>query len=197
MTVKLYIADCGSLSVPDALEQVTNERRMKALRLSGEDKRRQSLGAAILLYRVLNGGVPFDFSVTENGKPYCENMPCFSISHSGSMVLCAVCDNEIGADIQLQKKARSGVAERFFTASEYEEVRRSHDPDEAFTRIWAMKESYVKALGLGLSCPLDSFTASERIGEYSLKHQKRGDYHIAVCVRGEDIGDIELHEEIL
>ena len=197
MTVKLYIADISSLDIEKAMSAVSDERRGKARRLRSDENKRQSLGAALLLYRAVNGGMPFDCSVSPHGKPYCEGKAHFNLSHSKSMVVCAVSDCEVGVDIQAKTRDHLEIAKRFFTEAEYESILRSSDPDALFNKLWVMKESYIKAMGTGLSASLSGFEANEHIGEYSLRHIEYGEYDIAVCARTDRLGDIEIHEEIL
>jgi phosphopantetheinyl transferase len=59
------------------------------------------------------------------------------------------------------------VARRSFTANEYARWEAAPDDDrvEAFYRCWTRKESYIKAIGEGLSCPLDQFEVSFELGQ--------------------------------
>ena len=92
----------------------------------------------------------------ESGKPELADVPLrFSLSHSGERCACAVYDRAIGVDIQKRAAADMRILERRFTPREREYVLNSADREAAFTRVWTMKESYVKALGTGI--PLNSF----------------------------------------
>lgn len=99
----------------------------------------------------------------ERGKPYFKesNGLFFSLSHSGQYVICAVSDEETGADVQeISEKLESlSLAERFFRRGEYDEIRSLPEKMQKrhFTRLWAVKESYVKFTGEGLSRGLDTF----------------------------------------
>ncbi len=103
-----------------------------------------------------------NFSVCKkepHGKPYIEELPDvhFSISHAGDYWACAIGENEVGLDLQdYRKRNYEKIAKRFFHPSETEWLR-SHDEDDFFL-IWAMKESYVKYTGDGLSKGLDYFS---------------------------------------
>ena len=100
-----------------------------------------------------------------NGKPAISGLLGFNVAHSGAVGLIALglgCD--VGVDVE---KARpfadmEQVADRFFCIDEAEEIRKLADADRqmAFFRCWTRKEAYVKALGSGLSTPLDSFRVS-------------------------------------
>ena len=86
----------------------------------------------------------------------------FNASHSHELGVFAFAqDHEVGIDVEFIKHdfATEEIAERFF--SEYEVgVLRALPGDEqaaAFFRCWTRKEAYIKAIGSGLSHPLDQF----------------------------------------
>jgi 4'-phosphopantetheinyl transferase len=97
-----------------------------------------------------------------HGKPYLADYPdlYFNLSHSGRYAVCGISDREIGVDIQEEQTVEDRLAERFFTAGEYEELRKLDNDRERkrlFFRLWTVKESYMKLNGKGLSQGLDSF----------------------------------------
>jgi 4'-phosphopantetheinyl transferase len=103
------------------------------------------------------------FETGSHGKPFLVGRPLqFNLSHSHERALVGVMlDRELGVDIE---RARSGVefhgiARRVFSAAERAAVS-VDDPLEIFYRIWTQKEAFIKALGLGLACRLDSFDVS-------------------------------------
>ncbi|MDR1067357.1 MAG: 4'-phosphopantetheinyl transferase superfamily protein [Clostridiales bacterium] len=102
------------------------------------------------------------FSANDFGKPRLENCDGFhfNVSHSGEYVICLTDKSPVGADIQLMKPIKYiEIARRFFTKYETDFIT-DGDPAERinkFYMLWALKESYVKASGMGLSVPLNSF----------------------------------------
>ena len=70
----------------------------------------------------------------------------------------------IGVDIEVIRPVSDmeAIAKRFFSPLEYEMLQRVSPEHrlEAFFNCWTRKEAYVKAEGLGLFIPLDSFTVS-------------------------------------
>jgi 4'-phosphopantetheinyl transferase len=103
------------------------------------------------------------FLLNEYGKPHLSadiNLQ-FNSSHSGDWVVCAVDEKAIGIDIELIKDADIlEIAEGFFATEEYDQIldTDSNMRKELFYDIWTLKESYIKALGKGLSIKLNSFS---------------------------------------
>ena len=94
----------------------------------------------------------------------------FNISHSGSLALCGLCQNcPIGVDVERAKANFDPVelSEHYFSESEKSILRETREDDrfEAFYRCWTRKEAYIKAIGKGLSQPLDSFSVPIREDE--------------------------------
>jgi len=89
----------------------------------------------------------------------------FNVSHSAGLMLAAVTRNrEVGIDVE---RVRPDVdwrelAGRFFAPAEVAalDARPPDDQLRAFFACWTRKEAYVKALGLGMSLPLDQFSVS-------------------------------------
>jgi len=87
----------------------------------------------------------------------------FNLSHTDGLIVCAVVlGREIGIDVE--DITRGGelvkIADRFFSPSEVAEL---HTVPEAtqesrFFDYWTLKESYIKARGMGLSIPLGDFS---------------------------------------
>ena len=145
---------------PEILEDLWPERREKALRQRESIKRKQSAGASLLLRWALKqrGLESKALRYGDNGKPSVEGI-CFSLSHSGDMVICAVGDKPVGCDIERIAQAHEKLAERFFAPAELEYLRSFSDDalNREFFRLWTMKESYIKMTGDGLKLPLSSF----------------------------------------
>jgi 4'-phosphopantetheinyl transferase len=109
-----------------------------------------------------------EFLYNQYGKPRlssCGTPLCFNLSHSRGVALYAISQvNAVGVDIEYARQNFSvdEIAGRFFSANEVANLR-ALPPDlqtAAFFNCWTRKEAYIKALGEGLSHPLDSFTVS-------------------------------------
>jgi 4'-phosphopantetheinyl transferase len=108
-----------------------------------------------------------EFTETEYGKPRIAAVHGavdaeFNVSHSGSLALFAFASGRaIGVDVELIREIPDAddLAERFFSAAEVGSLNAL--PREkrslAFLTCWTRKEAVIKALGMGLSCPLDAF----------------------------------------
>jgi 4'-phosphopantetheinyl transferase len=100
------------------------------------------------------------------GKPALPGNPIrFNLAHSHQRVLYGFSrDRELGIDLEYvdRKVEYERLAERFFAPSESAGMcGLAEEPGkEAFFRCWTRKEAYIKALGDGLSIPLDQFTVS-------------------------------------
>lgn len=78
----------------------------------------------------------------------------FSVAHCPDAVAVAVADRPVGVDVERIRPRDRYVAARCLDASERERVEAASEPDREFFRYWTLKESYVKALGCGLTYPL-------------------------------------------
>ena len=94
----------------------------------------------------------------------------FNLSHSHERVLYAFArGRELGVDIEYLRQdfACEEIARRFFSPREVADFCSLplSQRTEAFFHCWTRKEAYVKALGEGLSVPLDEFDVSLLPGE--------------------------------
>lgn len=94
----------------------------------------------------------------------------FNLSHSRGMALIAITKNrDIGVDIEgiNQDFSCLEIAENFFSPLENSVLRSlpEHLQATAFFTCWTRKEAYIKAIGKGLSIPLNQFDVSLAPGE--------------------------------
>jgi 4'-phosphopantetheinyl transferase len=104
------------------------------------------------------------FAAGPHGKPHVGRPALpglrFNLSHSGGLAaLGVVAGIEIGVDIEAVRAVEPGVAERFFASGERRRLAglAGEAWTRAFHRCWTRKEAVVKAMGDGLSAPLDAF----------------------------------------
>ena len=108
----------------------------------------------------------------EKGKPYVkDNLVHFNISHSGDWVLAAFSDNEVGIDVEHIHNVNYDIASRFFSPKECNDlfgITNEEERKSYFFDLWTIKESYLKAIGTGLTKPLNTFTISFNENNISL-----------------------------
>lgn len=102
------------------------------------------------------------FETGEKGKPFLHDSKIhFNISHSGEWIVAAFSEKELGIDIELIKEPNYNVAKRFFSETEIQNLFSITDIElkkQLFFEYWTIKESYLKAIGTGLTKSLSSFT---------------------------------------
>lgn len=88
----------------------------------------------------------------EHGKPFLPDYPQirFNLSHCKGLIVCGFSEGEIGVDAELIRSYNGRAAKRIFSDGEMEYAAQSPCPDEAFFRIWTLKEALGKNLGTGL-----------------------------------------------
>lgn len=103
------------------------------------------------------------FSYSSHGKPslLAASAPLhFNLSHSQGLAALGVSrTRELGVDVEHERPLKEEIAKRFFSRREVETLRALPEAEQlsAFYRCWTRKEAVVKAIGEGLSRPLDSF----------------------------------------
>lgn len=110
------------------------------------------------------------FTYNEYGKPFISadqnhGALSFNLSHSNGIALYAVTrGRHVGIDIEYMREdfATLEVAEGFFSKEEFETLKAAPIDQRAktFFNCWTRKESYIKAIGVGVSYPLEGFTVS-------------------------------------
>lgn len=149
------------------LNYVQRDKKKRILRFYRyEDSQRCLLGDILAKYAVCKReGISSEnliVKTNEYGKPFLIEPRgiYFNISHSKSLVVCAVDNNPVGIDVEEIKSIDFSIAERFFTKEEYTELTSQPEKNKLkyFYMIWTLKESYIKAEGKGLSIPLNSFS---------------------------------------
>jgi 4'-phosphopantetheinyl transferase len=114
------------------------------------------------------------FSSGSHGKPalaaqFMDSALEFNLSHSGDLALIGwAWRRAVGVDIEVWRSVsdEAALARRFFSAREHAayEALPLTQRMEGFFNCWTRKEAYVKAVGRGLSLPLDSFDVSLEAG---------------------------------
>ncbi len=117
-----------------------------------------------LLKDMLKGFYNIDYTeeMTEKndyGKPYLADYPeiYFNLSHSEGITACMVESCQCGIDCEKVREYRPNVMKRAFSAKEREMIENAseNERDLLFFTLWTLKEAYIKAIGKGLSFPLN------------------------------------------
>ena len=190
--IKIFIAEVGLLDIESCLGKVSAARREKTLRLAGDDDKRRSLGAEMLLIKAAGRD---DYVLSKNEKPYFpDNEVFFSLAHCGDYAVCAVSDVPVGVDIELPRVGGARLAKRFFQPDEAALVYAADDPDREFCRLWTLKESYIKYADLRLG-DVRSFSVVSGAHVCSFSSASHGEYLIGCCAKTQDIGEIIVINE--
>lgn len=186
---RLYLADAAPLAdaalFRDLYLRATPARRAKVDGYRFPKDKRLSLAAGALLRHALAEAGVLDPAFTRGpqGKPMLagRNDVHFNLSHAGQRVLCAVSDQPVGCDVEQITDIELEVARRFFTSAEYACILAEAEPEgqqRMFFRLWTLKESFMKATGLGMALPLDAFSVDPAARPVTVKQKVcTGDWH--------------------
>lgn len=151
---------------------LTAAERARQQRLRFAADRRRDMAARVLVRTVLSRYAPvapaaWVFGADAHGRPrIAAPQPAarleFNIAHSGDLVVVGVAPaNPLGVDAEhLARGTDTTRLERYFSPPEIEQLRAL--PAQArrlrFFELWTLKESYLKARGVGLRLPLHALT---------------------------------------
>jgi len=183
---------------PDCAERFTAtlapDERARAARFRFPEHRERFIAAHGALRDILSRylDLPADqltFSITPHGKPTLAAPDHawlqFNLSHSGALALIAVArDRPIGIDVEhlIPPDNFPRLVEQFFSANENAAFRALPESKRAaaFFAGWTRKEAYVKALGTGVSLPLDHFDVTmDPDAPARLLADRRHPHHVA------------------
>ncbi|MGH2898524.1 MAG: 4'-phosphopantetheinyl transferase family protein, partial [bacterium] len=153
-------------------ELLSADERDRCRRYVFENSRRQFLIGHALLRTTLSRYVDRDpcswtFVPGPHGRPElidAKGMPPlrFNISHTDGLVVVAVgLGRELGVDVEDVRRTTPApdFAGEFLAGPERDVLAAAKPADRSarFFELWTLKEAYLKARGLGLSIPLDTF----------------------------------------
>lgn len=153
----------------DAMSVLSDEESARAARFLRQDDAALFALCRAMLRIVLGqyvGAAPRTLSFENGpfGKPHlspAHRAPFrFNATHSGGVAMVAVTAGcEVGIDVEAVRPIDDldALARSTFSAREQHGIFAAADRIAAFFATWARKEAVVKALGLGLSFPLDAF----------------------------------------
>ena len=131
------------------------------------------------------------FAYSAHGKPTLPPPPTisvcqFNVSHTQGVALFAFCrQTPVGVDVERIRPLPDApqIAARFFSPSENKSFLTvpAAQRDEAFFNCWTRKEAFIKAVGDGLSYPLDAFDVAFKPGEPARFLHIQGSAEEAAC----------------
>jgi 4'-phosphopantetheinyl transferase len=154
---------------------LSEDERQRAERFHRPIDRRRFIAGRGILRKIISRYLALapdeaQFTYNEYGKPFISTDQSrgalsFNLSHSNGMALfAAMRGRRVGIDVEYMRDdfATLEVAERFFSKGEFEALKAvpTDQRTRAFFNCWSRKESYIKAIGMGVSYPLDGFTVS-------------------------------------
>ncbi|WP_408955078.1 4'-phosphopantetheinyl transferase family protein [Natroniella sp. ANB-PHB2] len=201
----LKLDEIENFSLNDLLSYISKRRKKEVKKFLKKEDCYRSIMGEILIRKIACKKLKIKnrqifFRKNSYGKPFLKdhNDFYFNLSHSGEWVVCAINENEVGIDIQKIEAIDLNLVNNFFSKREYESLIKQEDRQSYFYKLWTLKESYIKAIGKGLSKPLDDFTIlfdgtnhialedrsennSYNFSQYQLDSKN---YKMSVCVRG-------------
>ncbi|KAL0134688.1 hypothetical protein PUN28_001461 [Cardiocondyla obscurior] len=168
---------------------VQSEEKERLKRFVFRKDVRASLVGKLLMRKFVNeyAGLPYDkitFVRDEHNRPVLKDncTVSFNVSHQGSYTVFAgeIENVKLGVDVMtLEYNENKNISDFFrlmnkhFSTAEWDEIRSGKSEVEQmsmFYRHWALKESYVKALGVGVFVDLRSidFRTSSKLSEHSI-----------------------------
>ena len=159
-------------TLDDALDLLDRQERDRAARFVFERDRRRFVTAHAWMRLALASCLecPPDslrFCFASRGKPRLVNPSIdvrFNLSHAGELALLAIAlAQEVGVDVEEHRPVETTeLARRFFSPVEATALKALPTSEQlaAFYRCWTRKEAFIKALGDGLTFPLDGFEVS-------------------------------------
>ncbi len=177
--IHLWFAFLNEINDPHILaayeELLTPEENEKRKRFHFKKHQHQYLVTRALVKTTLSFYNDVDprqwrFSTNKYGRPEIISTPGiipirFNLSHADGLVMCGVTRKEdIGVDVEnlVINKDILGIAEYSFSTQEVVDLKKfpKEKQHNRFFDYWTLKESFIKARGMGLSLPLNQFSFS-------------------------------------
>src|SRR5690554_2367316 len=130
-----------------------------------EDAHTSLVGKLLLKQGLKDIGLPkIDLSIlkyNQFGRPYISKNLDFNISHSKTLVACAInMKGDVGLDVEKISPIDKTDFYDCWTPKEMEEIYKDSKDYHTFYKYWTKKEALVKAVGNGLNIPLKDIEIS-------------------------------------
>jgi len=173
-------SDINSIHMDSLLSLLPEyEQRMVQQRLNF-DTRYRTLVARVLLRLQLSKVLGTKWReivlhIDERGKPYLQHKELlhFNLSHSGSWIVAAIGKKKVGIDIEHLKTIAIEKYCSFLQINERNYILDGNGDERLrrFFEVWTLKESYIKATGMGFYEPLSSYSVIQPVGNGGLTVQ--------------------------
>lgn len=193
----LEIANINEFDIEETSKDVSSARIEKASKYKYEIDKKRSIAVEYLLNRMIKKvhplvNTPVVLEYDDKKKPHLyfeEKEIHFSLSHSGEYVACIISDSPCGIDIEKHSETRDykKIVKRVCTEKELLLI----DSETDFYNLWTLKESVLKAIGLGLSLDMKAVELEE-INNANSKGKKK--YRASVD-KSEYLGEIIMAPE--
>jgi len=185
----IYILDIENVDFQKYQFLITHEEEKKAGNFRQKEDTQRFLAGRIFIKKLLAGyiGIAPELIFIKPGinkKPVAttaenKQLPQFNISHSGNKVLIAISNSDVGVDIEMVEDIDfSSFQSGLFSLQEQQLLSSAKDPTRIFFKLWTRKESFLKAIGLGLIDNLDSLEVTDGIHEFTCLPLKERDFEI-------------------
>lgn len=166
------ILNINELNIEEISKGVSLNRIERASKIKHETSKKRSIAVEYLLNKLVEEcreeriyncdkikEIPVQLIYDDKGKPHMHldddsvgdgavKEIYFSLSHSGDYVACMISDRPCGIDIEKHSdRPYEKIANRICTENERNDISSKED----FYTYWTLKESALKAIGLGLS----------------------------------------------
>ena len=183
--MKLLVSEhIWDFNLSAALGEVSEQRREQALKFKYELGQR----LCVLAYQLLKQGLREDYGILENpvfeynehGKPSIVGHPeiFFNLSHCKYAAVCVLSDQPIGIDVESIREYKDGLVHYTMNDEEIREIESSEHPDDAFIRLWTMKEATLKLIGTGISNDLKTVIDTHKYKYTTVERQR---YIYTIC----------------
>lgn len=212
--IEVYIADHRKLGLgvrlEELLESLPESERKRILRYKFEADRIRCAAGAVMIRAEASRAFPEEkpeIAAAEHGKPYLKGHEdyAFNLSHSGDLIVLATDDIPVGVDVEEIKAKDWRIFHRYLTLEEMTMIESSSDQEEAFFKVWTIREAFAKEEGLGLaildreftvdydSCSISYEGRSLGFSSAGYTSQEGGRYMISVCSSG-NLEEIHCHD---
>ncbi len=171
--VYVFVINFDLFDTNDFIEILSNDEISRVNEMRSEEKRRQFIITRGITKKILATSLDrkpsqIKYFYNQYGKPFINDKYNdyaieFNASHSDLYGLIAMTLNsKIGIDIQKIKPLKDikALSQRFFSDNERDELMKlaKNKQQDAFYLGWVRKESFIKAVGTGVSYGLNRFT---------------------------------------